>query len=52
MPIGIIANTAAALGISIASHIDGLAGKKLKDMDGRVHIVSSVKDQIIVQNTL
>lgn len=37
MPIGVIANTAAALGISLASQVNGLTGKKLKDMDGRVH---------------
>ncbi|TCO68799.1 DUF2000 domain-containing protein [Marinisporobacter balticus] len=37
LPIGIIANTSAALGISLASQIDGLIGKKLEDMDGRVH---------------
>jgi len=37
LPIGIIANTAAVLGISLASEIEGLTGKKLIDMDGREH---------------
>lgn len=37
LPIGIIANTAAALGISLASEIGGLTGKKLMDADGREH---------------
>ncbi len=37
LPIGLIANTAAVLGISLASEIKGLTGKKLKDMNGRVH---------------
>ena len=37
LPVGLIANTSAALGISLASGIDGLSGKKLTDADGRVH---------------
>lgn len=37
MPIGMIANTAAALGISIGSQVNGLTGKQLKDMNGRIH---------------
>ncbi|MTI81061.1 MAG: DUF2000 domain-containing protein [Firmicutes bacterium] len=37
LPIGLIANTTAALGISIASEVNGLTGKKLLDKDGRVH---------------
>ncbi|WP_432666681.1 DUF2000 domain-containing protein [Wukongibacter baidiensis] len=37
LPIGLIANTAAALGISLASETKGLKGKQLKDKDGRSH---------------
>lgn len=37
LPIGIIANTAAVLGVSLASKIECLTGKKLNDMDGREH---------------
>lgn len=37
LPIGIIANSAAALGISLASQIEGLIGKQLKDLEGRKH---------------
>lgn len=37
LPRGIIANTTAALGISLASIEDGLVGKKLKDKNGRLH---------------
>ncbi|WP_432403456.1 DUF2000 domain-containing protein [Wukongibacter sp. M2B1] len=37
LPIGLIANTAAALGISLASETKDLIGKKLKDINGRVH---------------
>lgn len=35
LPVGIQINTAAALGISIASEIKGLTGKKLLDRDGK-----------------
>lgn len=37
LPAGIIANAAAALGISLASAVDGLTGKGLKDRDARSH---------------
>jgi hypothetical protein len=37
LPTGIIANATAALGISLASAIDGLTGKGLWDKDGRLH---------------
>ncbi|MBB6214503.1 hypothetical protein HNQ80_000583 [Anaerosolibacter carboniphilus] len=37
LPTGIIANTTAALGISLASAVNGLIGKKLLDKDGRTH---------------
>ncbi len=37
LPRGIIANTTAALGISLASQENGLVGKELKDKDGRTH---------------
>jgi len=37
LPRGIIANTTAALGISIASLQDGMTGKKLMDRNGRIH---------------
>ena len=37
LPRGIIANTTAALGISIASLQDGMTGKKLVDRNGRIH---------------
>ena len=37
LPRGIIANTTAALGISLASQESGLVGKQLKDKDGRTH---------------
>jgi hypothetical protein len=37
LPRGIIANTTAALGISLASQQSGLVGKQLKDKDGRTH---------------
>lgn len=37
LEIGVQVNTAAALGISLASNIKGLAGKKLIDKDGIVH---------------
>ena len=37
LPRGIIANTTAALGISLASVRKGLIGKQLKDKDGRIH---------------
>ncbi len=37
LPNGIIANTTAALGISIASLQDGMTGKKLIDGSGRSH---------------
>ena len=35
LPIGIQINTAAALGISVASGIKGLIGKRLSDRDGK-----------------
>ncbi len=37
LQMGIIANTAAALGISLGSEIEGLTGKKLLDQDKRMH---------------
>ncbi|SHJ82699.1 Protein of unknown function [Dethiosulfatibacter aminovorans DSM 17477] len=37
LPRGIIANTTAALGISLASIKEGLVGKQLKDKDRRIH---------------
>ncbi len=37
LPSGIIANTTAALGISLASSVDGLTGSDLKDSEGRKH---------------
>ena len=37
LPRGIIANTTAALGISIASLQDGMTVKKLMDRNGRIH---------------
>lgn len=37
LPIGMIANATAALGVSLASEIKGLAGKKVVDKDSRVH---------------
>ena len=37
LPLGLIANTAAALGISLASQVEGLIGKNVLDMDGRCH---------------
>lgn len=37
LPRGFIANTTAALGISLASIEDGLVGKKVKDKSGRLH---------------
>jgi len=37
LPRGIIANTTAALGISIASLQDGMIGKRLMDGNGRIH---------------
>ncbi|KUO77500.1 MAG: hypothetical protein APF77_02940 [Clostridia bacterium BRH_c25] len=37
LPVGVIANTAAALGVSLASKIEGLTGKSLIDMNGRRH---------------
>lgn len=37
LPIGIQVNTAAVLGVSLASEIKGLTGKKLTDRDGIVH---------------
>lgn len=37
LPVGIQINTAAALGISIASEIEGLTGKKLVDRDGNLY---------------
>lgn len=37
LPAGIIANATAALGISLASTVDGLIGKGLQDKDERLH---------------
>ncbi|HYE81967.1 MAG TPA: DUF2000 domain-containing protein [Clostridia bacterium] len=37
LPVGIIANTAAVLGVSLAARIEGLTGKSLIDRDGRQH---------------
>ncbi|HOM42856.1 MAG TPA: DUF2000 domain-containing protein [Bacillota bacterium] len=37
LPAGIIANATAALGISLASAVDGLIGKGLFDKDERLH---------------
>ncbi|AOY75301.1 DUF2000 domain-containing protein [Clostridium formicaceticum] len=37
LPVGIIANTTAALGISLASEARELIGKKVVDRDGRIH---------------
>jgi len=37
LPIGIQINTAAALGISVASGIKGLTGKRLLDRDGKLY---------------
>ncbi len=37
LPSGIIANTTAALGISLASSIEGLTGADLTDREGRIH---------------
>lgn len=37
LPLGIIANTTAALGISLASETKNLIGKKVADKDDRIH---------------
>lgn len=37
LPKGVQVNTAAALGISLASEINGLCGEEVIDADGRVH---------------
>lgn len=37
LPIGVISNTTAALGISLASGINGMIGKKVLDRDQRMH---------------
>lgn len=37
LPVGVAANTAAVLGVSLAGKIEGLIGSKLVDMNGRAH---------------
>ncbi len=37
LPLGIQMNTAAALGISLASKVEGLTGKRLLDQDGHIY---------------
>lgn len=37
LPVGVAANTAAVLGISLSGRIEGLVGNNLIDMNGRVH---------------
>lgn len=37
LPAGLIANTTAALGISLASVAEGLIGNAIKDLNGRIH---------------
>jgi hypothetical protein len=37
LPAGLAANTAAALGISLASVVEGLTGEDLEDGEGRIH---------------
>lgn len=37
LPAGLIANTAAVLGVSLAARVEGLTGKSLMDKDGRRH---------------
>jgi hypothetical protein len=37
-PIGITANIAASLGISLSGRINGLTGKDIEDIDGRTHL--------------
>lgn len=37
LPAGVAANTTAALGISLAGRIKGLVGKRLTDLNGRIH---------------
>lgn len=38
LPVGLIANTAAALGLSLGSKIDGLVGSDVLDKDNHLHI--------------
>jgi len=37
LPSGLVANTTAALGMSLANLVDGLIGESLEDGDGRLH---------------
>ena len=37
LPPGLVANTTAALGISLASVVEGLIGEALEDGEGRIH---------------
>ncbi|MBP2654141.1 MAG: hypothetical protein H6Q73_1710 [Firmicutes bacterium] len=38
LPLGLIANTAAALGLSLGSKVEGLVGPDIFDKDERIHI--------------
>jgi hypothetical protein len=55
LPVGLIANTAAVLGASLGSMVDGLVGGDLRDADGYIHrgittmnipILGGTKEQI------
>lgn len=37
LPVGLMANTAAVLALTIGHRIDGIIGKDLEDIDGQVH---------------
>jgi len=37
LPIGLLANTAAALGLSLGNHVPGLIGPDVTDLDGMLH---------------
>lgn len=52
LPVGLLANTAAALGLSLGNHVSGLIGPDVADADGHLHKgVTAVPIPILATNS-
>ncbi len=51
LPVGLIANTAAVLGASLGSMVDGLVGRDLRDADGNAHLGITTRNIPILGGT-